>query len=767
MSASLTAAAIALGLPVFPCNAAKQPIIATGFKAATKDREQIRTAFERPGADMIGVPTGAPSGLIAIDVDVKPGHDGRAWLEANIDALPPTRTHKTRSGGTHLIFRAPGDVEIRNSSGRVASGVDVRGEGGYIIVPSSPGYSVQDAVEPADMPRWLIHACLPPERSKPSSTASRPPVRHIGGSAYGLKALADECQTVSGAAFGRQETCLNEAGLKIGALVAGGELEEGPAMSDLRAAGNGMANESGREAWHPGEIDDKLRRAFKDGQQKPRSAPPRQNASAYEPPPQGEDNTQTKPTDTKAIDRVVARFNDKYMVVNENGKAVIFQPGFDPVLKRRQLDRLTFRDLTQLYMNELVFTGLDEKNRPVMKPAGDLWLRHPERRQYIGGVVFDPTTTESKPGILNLWQGFAVTPAPGDWSLMRSHIHAILCCSDPIRFNYLMGWLARMVQRPAEQGEVAVVMKATEGTGKGTLAKALMKILGQHGLAISNAKHLIGNFNSHLRDAILLFADEAFFAGDKQHVGTLKSLITEPYLTVEGKYQNAVQMPNFLHILMASNEDWVIPAGLDARRFFVLEVDEAAKGNHGYFGEIWKQMEAGGYEAMLHDLLAMDLTDFNVRAVPLTDGLQSQKKLSLGTTESWWLDVLERGYVFRSKIGLETDFAIWHSKISTELLFGSYTEFAKSRSERRILTRDQIGRFLTSHGATACRWRNGVTGEHMTDVENLHGGTIRKAEIVRADRVHGYRFGSIADARADFSDTTGLSHDWGEDFPEE
>jgi hypothetical protein len=303
-------------------------------------------------------------------------------------------------------------------------------------------------------------------------------------------------------------------------------------------------------------------------------------------------------------------------------------------------------------------------------------------------------------------------------------------------------------------------MKGGEGTGKGTLAKALMKIMGHHGLAISNSKHLVGSFNAHLRDVIFLFADEALFAGDRAHVGALKSLITEPYLTVEGKFQNAIQAPNFLHVMMASNEEWVVPASQDARRFFVLEVSEKAKGDHAYFAAIWKQMEAGGYAAMLDDLMKLDLTTFNVRSVPATEGLQRQKKMSLGTTEAWWLDCLERGYVFKSRLGLEGIFTAWHSAIATELLFASYIEFAKGRGERRVLTRENLGRFLVSIGAVSTRWRNGVVGEHLTDVDTAFGGTARKAQPVKNDRTYGYRIGSLDDARADFVRVTGLSVSW-------
>ena len=238
--------------------------------------------------------------------------------------------------------------------------------------------------------------------------------------------------------------------------------------------------------------------------------------------------------------------------------------------------------------------------------------------------------------------------------MLRDHIRDVICGGNEEHFTYLLRWMARMVQHPAEAGEVAVVMRGGEGTGKGTLAKALMRVLGQHALTISNAKHLTGNFNAHLRDCVFLFADEAFYAGDKQHVGVLKAIVTEEIIAVEAKYQNAVNVHNMLHLMMASNEEWVVPASLDARRFFVLEVTDERANDHAYFAAIWRQMEAGGYEAMLHDLLHHDLTGFNVRSFPVTEGLRTQRKLTLPTEGKWWLDVLQRGYVYRSKSRIGT-----------------------------------------------------------------------------------------------------------------
>ncbi len=458
---------------------------------------------------------------------------------------------------------------------------------------------------------------------------------------------------------------------------------------------------------------------------------------------------------------VVDDFNARYLLVNEQGKAVILQPGFDPVLRRRTYDRLSVRDLQTFYMNRLVKVGEDEDGKAILKTAADVWLRHRDRKQFIHGVTFDPTSTHAKPGVLNLWEGFAVKPKRGDWSKMRWHIDHVMCGGVNEHSDYAIKWMARMVQRPAEQGEVAVVLKGVEGCGKGFVARALARIAGQHGIAISNAKHLVGNFNAHLRDSIFLFADEAFFAGDRSHTGVLKALITEPHLTIEGKFQNATSSPNFLHVMMASNEDWVVPASIEARRFFVLNVLPVKVGDHAYFAALHAEMEGGGYEAMLHDLLAMDLSTFNVRSVPNTDGLQQQRKLSLGTTEAWWLDCLERGYVFKSRLGLDNLLGVWLPQISTELLMTSYMEFAKSRGERRPISREALGEFFRAKlKAVSVRPRNGIIGEAMQDEPNAFGGTNRKALPISSPRPPSYILGNLDQARADFTTHTGLPVTW-------
>jgi Bifunctional DNA primase/polymerase, N-terminal len=153
------------GLPVFPCSRNKTPCISKaegghGYLDASRDRAEIKQLFAHPHAALVGVPTGMVSGLDVLDLDYR--HGAGAWEQAHSQSMPATRTHQTLHGGRHYLFRhAPG---VCNSASRVAPGVDVRGEGGFVIMPPSVGYSVIGDAVVAHWPDWLMPLVLPPPR---------------------------------------------------------------------------------------------------------------------------------------------------------------------------------------------------------------------------------------------------------------------------------------------------------------------------------------------------------------------------------------------------------------------------------------------------------------------------------------------------------------------------------------------------------------------------------------------------------------------------
>jgi hypothetical protein len=207
-----------------------------------------------------------------------------------------------------------------------------------------------------------------------------------------------------------------------------------------------------------------------------------------------------------------------------------------------------------------------------------------------------------------------------------------------------MNWLAWAVQNPQHRAEVAIVLIGKRGTGKGLLGGTMCHLFGGHAVHISNAMHLAGRFNEHMRNTSWLFADEAYWPGDKNAEGTLKRLITEYFLFVEPKFRGGFMARNMLHVLMAANEGWPVPAGEKERRFEIFRVSEAQLQKDEYFTPIYNQLDDGGYEAMLWDLQHMDLDEFHPRLNPKSgSALLEVQAQSLDPLDTWWVELLENG----------------------------------------------------------------------------------------------------------------------------
>jgi hypothetical protein len=466
----------------------------------------------------------------------------------------------------------------------------------------------------------------------------------------------------------------------------------------------------------------------------------------------------------KALDQL----NKRFAVVSDAGKIFVIRWQRDHMLKRPVLRRMTFDHFTKLYLNrwiEVVGFSFGEKGARIYSVGyvnlPKWWLRHPDRRTFTGGFVFDPTGVK-RDGFMNLWHGFGVKPAPGDWSLLRNHILLVICRGDPEQGDYFLNWLARLFQHPEEPGEVALVLRSDElGTGKSIVGRWVALALGRHGLHITNSGQLTGRFNAHLRDLVLLFCDEAFLVGDQKAIGVLKGLCTEQTIPIEGKGANIITVKNMLHILLASNNQSVIPAALTERRFAVFEVLDTHVDDHAYFAAIEQQMQNGGLAAMLHELLGRDISKFQVRKIPQTAGLRAQKTRSLPSLHRWWLTVLERGYLWKSRHGALW-FRDWHGWYSTELLERSYGQWCDEHriSERDRKDRTQLGEFFAKL-ASASR----PNGEHpiyeIESIDRREPKDLDEIAIAYKDRPPGYTVGSLDDARIKFTARFNIDTEWG------
>jgi len=395
------------------------------------------------------------------------------------------------------------------------------------------------------------------------------------------------------------------------------------------------------------------------------------------------------------VTKIVRAMNKKFCAALEGGRFVIFREDIDEAWNppRQVLTRLSREDFRHFHENERVRLPDSGKEASV----ASVWLRHPEQRKY-SGIVMDPQM-KAECGRLNLWRGWAVSPKAGDWSLTQSLIDDVLCSGDIASAEYVRRWIAFMLQKPWQTPETAIAFRGKEGTGKSTLGRILMSITGGHGITVASSTQLAGRFNAHLRDAIFLFADEAFWPGNKEAEGALKQLVTEPIISFEAKGRDIVSGRNLIHLMLASNEQWIVPAGLDARRFAVFDVSDKRKGDFEFFDRLNAELNGGGLEAMVHDLMALELGDWHPsRNLPKTRALADQKLKTLSAVMKWWFQLLERGELpFLKELNSEwRNGAVTLGEVERQELTDDYGRFLK---ENRVFSEKASHRALIDSGS--------------------------------------------------------------------
>lgn len=258
------------GWPVFPCSPVdKTPMVKSWPAGASRDPDQIRAWWTRHPGAMIGVPMGQATGVFAIDPDAPDGPDGPDGLAAWRDLVAEhgcahTHTHVTPSGGMHVLFAWQAHRPVTNREGGLkGSGINVRGQGGYIIVPPSvrqDGREYQVA-EPLDWfsfaepPGWLLDLIAP---AKDECVVTTTPIQrgkfrssgHDRRERYGSAALQGECERVASAPRGGRNNQLNTSSFRIGQLVGSGTVEATTGRDALLAAATsaGLVKEDGQRA---------------------------------------------------------------------------------------------------------------------------------------------------------------------------------------------------------------------------------------------------------------------------------------------------------------------------------------------------------------------------------------------------------------------------------------------------------------------------------------------------------------------------------------
>ncbi len=617
------------GREFVPCShGGKAPIQQGWQKLGPRTVDRVKGWYDRsqggwPDAN-VGIATGAEHGLFCFDVDGEPGLANLAQLEAEHGLLPATPTQRTGGGGIQMFFRYPAGLDIRNSAGRIcrADGsvidhVDIRGEAGQGV--SAPSlhhggncYAWLKSLAPgevavADAPQWLIEAAFGATKSRDVAAVTKEPQKKdrkkadapvvIGRQEY--LALIGDGAGQSGfdgpiyravcSYFATQGLDADEEVIKAEVFAAVQAAPKNPAKCRVRYGTDEYVNAQINNA-----------KAF--------------IATSAEP-EAGEDGGIFDSRE-KLLEAIKSRIS---VLVEAGGvKNILHTPqGYSIVSERDAKVALGHYQLAERGPRG----GVKLTNGVQLYNA---WTG----KETFYGVTCNPAAGPRDGLRFNTWKGLNRQRRRGSWALMKAHLRRYVCADNEEHFLWLMCWLAQMFADPAHKMGTCVILVGPKGCGKSTLGRWLHYIIGDdHCQKVSQHKHLVGSFNKHIRDALVVLVEEALWGGSKDGEAVLKDLVTADSIRIECKGVDSAQYSNFARILIMANPGWLVPAGKGERRYFVLDVMEPfgdlpqAEGDaarEAYFSALQEEFEDGGPEAMLDELLEFDWKQVNLRKPPAT-----------------------------------------------------------------------------------------------------------------------------------------------------
>lgn len=572
----------------------KHPVTRNGVLEASSDEPQIRQWWtESPWAN-IGLATGH-NGLIVVDVDE--GTDkktglpkvGPASLQAIVaanKALPNTLTARTGGGGRHLYFLST--QEIKNSQDVIGKHIDVRGHGGYVILPPSNHetgnkykWKSDISANIADMPEWLERLAM-----------GRPPE-------IDMMADVDEKQ----AALQRKHSEHKERKLTPEQLIK--LLDYIPADCDRDVwwqVGAALKKELGdNRGW---EVWDRWSR------------------------------TAPQKYDVKTAGVQWNSFEDKgitggtiYHFAKENGfKGFDAEAANEPEIVNPRVWVISIKRFVELdRLIEWDREQFDSNFHPMFargKPSDHVLKNHDFRR--VEGCTYWPNrpqfvTEINRQECLNYWRPSDVAPAPGDVTPFLDHIKYLF--PEGEEANILLDYLAFQVKNPGEKVHWAVLIEGDQGNGKSYFATVMRLVLGAHNVRMVTNEELHEVFTKWQRNTQLVVVEEMMAKGRLELMNKLKPIITEPWCTIREMYRPAYEQPNRFNFLFFSNHpDSLIIDNTD-RRYCILKTEaKPHPDRNAYYAPLFDWTRKNG-PALAHYLGNRPLQNFQPKAhAPMTAG---------------------------------------------------------------------------------------------------------------------------------------------------
>jgi hypothetical protein len=296
----------------------------------------------------------------------------------------------------------------------------------------------------------------------------------------------------------------------------------------------------------------------------------------------------------------------------------------------------------------------------------ELWLDWDKRKTFDQEMYQSPDAPCSIKQY-NTFHNFNITPSlaiekstDGGVDKFLNFIKVAWANGNPEIYNWILNWFAHLVQKPLTKMNSALVLRGEEGIGKGMVLQKIKQIIGsQNFCQPTTPNDILGNFNSIVDRKAFLFLDELVWGGDKEKAGILKKIITEKEGTINEKNLPQRKFINCYNVAIATNEDWAVPAGNNARRYMMLDVINTDINKEDVYNCCPYSLAKFLYER--------DITGFQHDKIIVTQALASQKELSAPNAIKFILEQVKmETFPVDQKMEIESLYALFKNVYTTD-----------------------------------------------------------------------------------------------------
>ena len=341
-------------------------------------------------------------------------------------------------------------------------------------------------------------------------------------------------------------------------------------------------------------------------------------------------------------------FNRKYAKLQE-GKE-LYYIDLEHWNETGKISLITEASLVRLYSNHNYTLDYGEE-KPKRVNLVKYWANDiPDHKTYKGRV-FDPTLM-CPPNMFNTFAGFnQVKPIPGDWGLVADHLKSVWCRDSSELFNWLMTFMANIVQQPGKKHPTGVAIIGSQGTGKSIILEhGLLPVIAPYGRISSKRDDLTNKFNSVFLECLVYVGEESVFAGDHTIMQKIKAYLSGDAAEFELKGREASSERLFTRFFFTSNDEHALRLEPGDRRFLVLEASNKHIRDVAYFEGMRRWFDTVGHSHFMHALQtwnpeAVDMKWTDLNDAPITNVKLRQIRLSQEPPKRFFLDLLTYGSI--------------------------------------------------------------------------------------------------------------------------